>query len=212
LETPRGWKIDKARQAHRIDVVIALAMAAKAAVDGQASAPPLWQRSAFLTNGRPVPVPTRADMLFTTLVVGKSGDIGISYFAYSRFGSLYIIDCELARLTPLTFGRIKDRLNAYAQTIKPITAVAFTSSAIADMARRQGFQGVEEMDALLADELIAVRAAVHVNEDKVRVCPDVSGYSFLFGMADRDDPLQMAVMAGVVLALDEDRDAQRRAA
>jgi hypothetical protein len=211
-ETPRGWKIDKARQAHRIDVVIALAMAAKAAVDGQASAPPLWQRSAFLTNGRPVPVPTRAHMLFTTLVVGKSGDVGISYFAYSRVGCLHIIDCERARLTPLTFAKIKDRLNSYAQTMQPITAVAFTSRAIADMARRQGFQGVEEMDALLADELIAVRAAVHVNEDKVRVCPDVSGYAFLFGMADRDDPLQMAVMAGVVLALDEDRDAQRRAA
>jgi phage terminase large subunit-like protein len=35
LETPRGWRIAKEKQAHKIDVVVALAMAAFAAVKGQ---------------------------------------------------------------------------------------------------------------------------------------------------------------------------------
>ena len=35
-ETPRGWRITKQMQSHKIDVVIALAMAAHAAVQGQA--------------------------------------------------------------------------------------------------------------------------------------------------------------------------------
>jgi hypothetical protein len=34
VETPRGWKISKEKQAHKIDVVIALAMSAHAAVLG----------------------------------------------------------------------------------------------------------------------------------------------------------------------------------
>jgi phage terminase large subunit-like protein len=35
LETPRGWRISKEKAAHKIDVVVALAMAAYAAVKGQ---------------------------------------------------------------------------------------------------------------------------------------------------------------------------------
>jgi phage terminase large subunit-like protein len=36
VETPRGWRIAKEKQAHRIDVIVALAMAAWAAVQAQA--------------------------------------------------------------------------------------------------------------------------------------------------------------------------------
>jgi phage terminase large subunit-like protein len=35
-ETPRGWRISKEKQSHKIDVVVALAMACHAAVQGQA--------------------------------------------------------------------------------------------------------------------------------------------------------------------------------
>jgi hypothetical protein len=35
IETPRGWRIGKDKQTHKIDIVIALAMAAHAAVQGQ---------------------------------------------------------------------------------------------------------------------------------------------------------------------------------
>ena len=36
-EMPRGWRIDKAKQAHRIDVVVALMLACHAAVEGQSA-------------------------------------------------------------------------------------------------------------------------------------------------------------------------------
>jgi phage terminase large subunit-like protein len=39
IETARGWRIAKEKQSHKIDVVVALAMAAHACVEGQASAP-----------------------------------------------------------------------------------------------------------------------------------------------------------------------------
>ena len=39
LETARGWRIAKEKQSHKIDVVVALAMAAHACVQGQATAP-----------------------------------------------------------------------------------------------------------------------------------------------------------------------------
>jgi hypothetical protein len=35
IEAPRGWRIGKDKQTHKIDIVIALAMAAHAAVQGQ---------------------------------------------------------------------------------------------------------------------------------------------------------------------------------
>jgi hypothetical protein len=38
VETPRGWRISKERQSHKIDVIVALAMACHACVEGQASA------------------------------------------------------------------------------------------------------------------------------------------------------------------------------
>jgi phage terminase large subunit-like protein len=39
LETARGWRIAKEKQSHKIDVIVALAMAAHAAVQGQAKTP-----------------------------------------------------------------------------------------------------------------------------------------------------------------------------
>jgi phage terminase large subunit-like protein len=39
VETPRGWRIAKEKQSHKIDVVVALAMACHAAVEGQARTP-----------------------------------------------------------------------------------------------------------------------------------------------------------------------------
>jgi phage terminase large subunit-like protein len=44
IETPRGWRIGKDKQSHKIDVVVALAMAAHSAVSNQSSALDRWQR------------------------------------------------------------------------------------------------------------------------------------------------------------------------
>ena len=41
METPRGWRIAKEKQAHKIDVVVALAMAVLGAVQGGIAHRPL---------------------------------------------------------------------------------------------------------------------------------------------------------------------------
>lgn len=38
-EMPRGWRFDKAKQSHKVDVIVALSMAAHAAIEGQAHQP-----------------------------------------------------------------------------------------------------------------------------------------------------------------------------
>ena len=39
IETSRGWRIAKEKQSHKIDIVVALAMAAHATIEGQSSPP-----------------------------------------------------------------------------------------------------------------------------------------------------------------------------
>jgi hypothetical protein len=50
VETPRGWRISKEKQSHKIDVVVALAMAARATVQGGIAHPPLHVTDAALRN------------------------------------------------------------------------------------------------------------------------------------------------------------------
>jgi phage terminase large subunit-like protein len=51
VETPRGWRISKQTQAHKIDVVVALAMAAHAAVQSQSEAPALLPYEMWVGTG-----------------------------------------------------------------------------------------------------------------------------------------------------------------
>ena len=52
-ESSRGWKIDKLKQSHHIDVIVALSMACLAAVRGQGSSPMIYgaQRSPGMRGG-----------------------------------------------------------------------------------------------------------------------------------------------------------------
>ena len=50
VETPRGWRIAKEKQAHKIDVVVALGMAALGAVQNGIAHPPLVISDACLRN------------------------------------------------------------------------------------------------------------------------------------------------------------------
>jgi hypothetical protein len=49
IETPRGWRIGKDKQTHKIDIVVALGMAALAAVRAQAT--PIYDLRGFLDDG-----------------------------------------------------------------------------------------------------------------------------------------------------------------
>ena len=52
IETPRGWRIGKQNQAHRIDLIISLAMACFAATQGQKE--PFFDKSWSFVDGRPI--------------------------------------------------------------------------------------------------------------------------------------------------------------
>jgi phage terminase large subunit-like protein len=52
VETPRGWRIGKQNQAHKIDLIIALAMACHAAMQGQKE--PYFDRTWVWVNGQPI--------------------------------------------------------------------------------------------------------------------------------------------------------------
>ena len=52
VEGPRGWKITKTNQAHKIDLIVALGMAAHAACAAQAE--PFFDRSYRWVNGVPI--------------------------------------------------------------------------------------------------------------------------------------------------------------
>jgi phage terminase large subunit-like protein len=57
-ESSRGWKLDKLKQAHKIDLVVALSMAALAAVRGQSESS--YPSTADWISG-PAPDPADAD-------------------------------------------------------------------------------------------------------------------------------------------------------
>jgi hypothetical protein len=72
----------------------------------------------------------------------------------------------------------------------------------------------EIIDRIVKDEMLGVSAAVHVSTGRVQVCEDVLSkkypLSFLQGTAvlrDDGDPLVIAFLAGIALALDTGRSA-----
>jgi hypothetical protein len=76
----------------------------------------------------------------------------------------------------------------------------------------------EVVDAILEDTALELSASKHIATQRVRVCADVLAKSypltFLQGAAvlQDDDPLRVAFLAGVALALDTNRSLGRAAA
>jgi phage terminase large subunit-like protein len=60
IETPRGWRIGKDRSSHKIDVVVALAMACHAAVQGQKE--PYFDRTwSWVNDSGPIGSPPQSE-------------------------------------------------------------------------------------------------------------------------------------------------------
>jgi phage terminase large subunit-like protein len=59
IETPRGWRIGKQNQAHRIDLIIALCMGCLAATQGQKE--PFFDKSWSFVDGRPIGAPPASE-------------------------------------------------------------------------------------------------------------------------------------------------------
>jgi hypothetical protein len=181
---------------------------------------PLWEREAL---GVPVPMPPGpVDLVYTVLVADKDGRAAAVHFATSRMsrpGSpITLLDCASDPLTPALLRGVCTRLIELSAAC-PVRAPAmlFATSALAAELERLGYLS-EIIDGLLKDEMLAVSAATHIAAQRVQMCSDVltKAYplSFLQGAAvqDDDDPLRLAFLAGVAVALDTNRSLGRAAA
>ena len=93
-------------------------------------------------------------------------------------------------------------------------AMVFTTATLAAEFPRLGYdRGVEEIDELAAgldDGMLELRAAVHIGAGRVKIAGEaIEKYHparFLDPTArDDDEPLKVAALLGVILALDENR-------
>jgi hypothetical protein len=214
--TARSGKdsIDHAPGGHD-DVANAVVGALLAAQD--CSSLTLWGRSCF---GAPVAMPTRADMLYATIVVSPDGQTGVAYFGWIRLGSppLILLDCDLGPLSPMLLEGVVARLSALAETVRASGVVVFTTAPIAAELQRLGHhRGIEAIDEIVGDELLTLACAVHITAGRVRVCADVLAKNhplvFLHGRSRQpdNDPQSTAVLAGIAIALDENRSLGRAA-
>jgi hypothetical protein len=222
LETSRGWRIAKEKQSHKIDVVVALAMAAHAAVKSPTIAPVLWRREALLFNERAVPTPAWCDVLFVTVIAGQQGDVAIVYWAYNAVVGhpLVMLDIDLMPLAAALFDTIKARCVDLAKACRVRSGFIglFASKALAEEAQRVGYPA-ESLDNLTAEiELLRLSAATHICNDRIKIAEQalaranypLNGFLDAAIMdADQTDPVQIACLAGIALALDSGRSLTR---
>lgn len=126
-----------------------------------------------------------------------------------------LLDCHVGRLAPSLFGEIATRLAELVQaTNAQLGAMVFTTRVLAAEFPRLGYHGgVEEIDAFMAgldDGMLELRASVHFAAERLKICSEAfSKYHparFLDPtVRDAAEPLKIAALLGVLLALDEER-------
>jgi hypothetical protein len=120
-----------------------------------------------------------------------------------------VLDVDLNSLSPTLLLNMATRLADFGKTRTPW--MVFTQTPVKFELERLGFNHVEVIDYILADALLNVAAAVHVSSNRVQLCPEVLAKNYPLGflhgaaMQTDDDPLSLAVIAGIVLALDDGR-------
>jgi hypothetical protein len=214
--TSRGGKdsIDHTPGGHD-DIANAVAGALLLAQDGRLL---LWRREALLVE----PLPHRPDLIYAVLVIAaKTGQAGVTYFSTSRLsrpGSpICLLDCELGPLSPSLLHGIFARLVEFSEACSARGGVLlFTTSSLADELERMGYQS-QIIDRVVDDAMLAISAAIHVSAQRVRMCALTKSFplTFLQGLPavqNDDDPLRVAFLAGVAVALDTNRSIGRAAA
>src|SRR5271163_3411202 len=113
------------------DVVVALAMAAHAAVKGQAEPPALWNQAAFLIDEQAAAIPTHCQVLYAVLVADKNGRMAaVMYFAApgAHRGPLLVLDYQCEPLTPALVAGVLPRLAEFSKLTQPMTVAVFATS------------------------------------------------------------------------------------
>jgi hypothetical protein len=114
----RGWKIAKDKGQHQVDIVVAMAMAAHAAVQESMEGPSLIRRQDI---EREVDVDEKWFVAVTAVVVvdNRTGAIGVAYFGTANpalgLPPVTVIDFDEPQMTPTFFQDIAERLDAVAE-------------------------------------------------------------------------------------------------
>jgi hypothetical protein len=179
------------------------------------SGPALWRASSFTTTTPATPL--RVDLAFAVVVVGDASQTGIAYFAKSIIPAspVTLLDVALSPLCPNLLLDMRTRLTDFA---KGRRWAVFAQTPVKAELERLGVNGVEMLDALLADPMLAVSAAVHISGNRVQICPEALAKDFPLGFLRgaatpaADDPLSLAVLCGICLTFDIGRSLQKRRA
>jgi hypothetical protein len=207
--TTRGGRDSIDHPPHAHDDLANAVAGALVACAGEGAA--LWQRSALPV----VAAPSRGvGLIYGALVADKLGvRAAVVFFAASRLrgNPLCVLDCDQSPLTPAFLHGTLARLSELAATHSAPPAIFTSSDLAAELARLNCRATV--LDSVIADKLISLAAARHVNSGLVQLCAGVieeKGYPISFmqgGGAQDDDPLRLAFLVGVAAGLDAGRAA-----
>jgi hypothetical protein len=220
--TARGGKdsIDHSPGAHD-DIANAAAGALLLANSAAAS---LWRREALLVAGRGHD-PTQCDAVFAVLISTPAGDAAVAYFARQRFGAvpLTLIDFTCEKLSPGMLSGVLSCLGDLSKAMRPHRgAMLFTSQPLAEELERSCGHRAEVVDAIIAagQASLALAASVHVTSGRVKLGTPALARAETHPLSilavdtsgeDDDDPLRMAALVGIALALDANRQLGRAA-
>lgn len=180
----------------------------------------LWHPSAFLAeDGRPAPVPNRADCVFAVIVAAPNGLCGIAFCGHTRRQPLCVLDVGLDPLSPRALRDAVARLAEFSGAIRlqsGVAAILTTAALVAELARL-GYHGAVPIDKVIGHKLLPIAAAPHIGAGRVRLCAGVTAKNFPLGFLQGttapagDDPLRLAVLASIVVALDQQQSFQNAA-
>ena len=194
-----------------------VAAAIPGAVVVAAAMPPLlWQPGQLLVAAAPA---MKAQAVFCVLLADLRGAMAV-FFARPRLVGnepLLILDVDVAPLQPGIFAAVAARLSDLIQRVGAIGGVLFTSSPLLrELERRVALAPnvrAENIDVLLVEDpqLLMLSAATHVVSGRVQLSAEAQAKSgqiaggLLSPTAHEGSPMQLTVLAGIALGLDEHR-------
>ncbi len=193
----------------------------------------------MLRDGRGVAMPVAPDQVFATVIVGEDGVAGCVWFARSQHHGvpLTVLDFDVGPLSNETYARVYARgveLGEACRARRRVVSV-FVEEARREPALRElevALFGAVRMGGLVWDasvqviprellrdtERLGALASGHVVADRVKLtaeCVVKMAQSPLGGALEfraggvSDDPLRLAGLAGIVLALCDEREVRR---
>jgi terminase large subunit-like protein len=212
LEKTRGWRIAKEKTSHKIDVVVALAMAAHGAVHKGAASQEMT--SAMLADGAAFPLPLKAAWIASVLCTDKQGrNAAVVYSGYDISITppvLCLLDFDSGPMRGSIFADILQRIEELRAQCRAPGVVVFVPDDLQFHAAAAGLPTEKIPPEFLPEERL-LSVASHVSAGRVRACgPALErarnspfAASLDFGLGENtDDPLRAALVLVIALGLD----------